>query len=279
MDDDGDGTSSVAKGAEYERFVKGVYEALLKAEGVETVSVKHNITLKGKSGCEHQIDVYWEFKLAEQTYKTAIECKAFNKSVPIGRVRDFYGVLIDVPNLNGIFATLVGYQSGAKTYAEHYGIALKEVRLPTPKDWVGKIKDVTINFIIIEPSIDEFSPIFGPSFLSALTEPLRVQLGFGNHDPFIFDSGGNAVSTYEQLRLGLPTAGAPFADHEHTFAFPGHTMRTSKQEFPIEGIKVKYSVRVMTDAVHIAGEKIAQAIVRDVQTGEYTFIKNDRTAG
>ncbi len=97
--------SNVAKGTEYELFVRGVYEAVLKAEGVESIKEKHDIKLVGKSGCEHQIDVYWEFKIAGQTYRTAIECKAFNSDVAIGRIRDFYGVLADVPNLNGIFVT------------------------------------------------------------------------------------------------------------------------------------------------------------------------------
>ena len=277
MDDDdgGNGDSSVAKGTEYERFVRGVYETLLRAEGVQNISVQHNIDLKGKSGCEHQIDVYWEFSLAGQTYKTAIECKAFNKNVPIGRIRDFHGVLIDIPNLKGIFATLVGYQSGAKAYADHYGIALKELRLPNAQDWAGRIKDVVVNFHIVEPNIDVFEPIFSPSFLQSLTEPLEVQLGFCNHDPLIFDPAGVAVASYEQLRGSLPAAGAPIAGHDHRFDFPGHTMRTTGGEFPIDGIKVKYSVRVTTDTITIAGGHLAQAIIKDVQTGAYTFVAKD----
>lgn len=275
MDEESADISSVAKGTEYEQFVKGVYETLLKAEGIETISIQHNVNLAGKSGCEHQIDVYWEFKVAGEIYKTAIECKAFNQSVSIGRIRDFYGVLIDIPNLNGIFATLVGYQSGAKAYAQHYGITLKEVRLPNAQDWEGRIKDVMINFIIVDPNIDEFSPIFSPHFLQSLTEPLSVRVGIYNHNPLIFDSSGNSVATYEQLRTSLPTVGAPFTGHEHIFNFPGHTMRTADGEFPIEGIKVKYSVQQTTNSVKIEGEKLAHAIVRDVKTGGYTFIRKD----
>lgn len=267
--------SSVARGTEYEQFVKSVYETLLKAEGIQTISVQHNVNLKGKSGCEHQIDVFWEFRLASQTYKTAIECKAFSKNVSIGRIRDFYGVLIDIPNLKGIFATLIGYQSGAKTYAEHYGIALAEVRTPNAQDWAGRVKDIAINFHIVESNIDEFTPEFSTSFQQTLTEPASLALGFNTHDPLIFDPSGNAVASYEHLRTSLPIAGAPFSGREHTFNFPGHIMRTANSEFPIEGVKVKYSVRVTIEAIRIAGENVAKAIIKDVQTGEYTFVRKD----
>jgi hypothetical protein len=184
--------------------------------------------------------------------------------------------LIDVPNLKGIFATLVGYQSGAKAYATHYGIDLKEVRLPTTQDWKGRVKNITINFHIVDAHIDEFAPLFSTTFLQTLSSPTPIELGFRNYDPLIFDASGNAVASYEQLRTSLSTAGAPFAGHDHTFTFPGHTIRTSGCSFPIEGIKIKYSVYVSTEAMRIAGEELAQAIIKDVQTGDYIFVKKTK---
>jgi predicted helicase len=160
--------TNVEKGTEYEQFVQDVYQAIVSAEGVENIKVEHNIQLEGNSGCEHQIDVYWEFRLAGQTYKTAIECKAYNQSVSIGKIRDFYGVLVDVPGLTGIFATLVGYQSGAKKYAEHYGISLKELREPTDADWQGRVQDINLNLHVVKVQVKSFQPRVAPAFLATL---------------------------------------------------------------------------------------------------------------
>ena len=259
--------SNVAKGTDYELFVQGVYETVLKAEGVQNVSVAHNIKLPGKSGCEHQIDVYWEFKLAGQVYRTAIECKAFNTEVSIGRVRDFYGVLADVTNLNGIFATLVGYQSGAKQYAEHYGIALKELRLPTPDDWAGRIKDIVINIHILVSKITKFQPRARPEFLKTITEPVTGQVGLWTDAPIVFDPNGKPVACYEQLRQNLPTAGAPFKDRQYYVAYPAHRLRLGTLDIEIDGIDFTYDVAVETMISKVLGEQMAHAIIRDVQSG------------
>jgi hypothetical protein len=66
---------------EYEKLVKDLHEALLHADGVQTIDVRHNVKIKGKSGATHQIDVYWEFKLAGVTYKTCIECKHYGTKI------------------------------------------------------------------------------------------------------------------------------------------------------------------------------------------------------
>jgi hypothetical protein len=267
--------SNVAKGTDYELFVQGVYEAVLKAEGVENVAVKHDIKLLGKSGCEHQIDVYWEFKLAGQIYRTAIECKAYNQVVDIGRVRDFYGVLVDVTNLNGIFATLVGYQSGAKKYAGHYGIALKELRLPTPDDWAGRIKDIAINFHILVSKITNFQPKASEDSLKNITEPITGQVDLWTNAPILFDPDGKPVASYEQLRQSLPTKGAPFKDGKYYAAYLGHRLRLGNMDIQIDGIDFTYDVDDQTFTSEILGAQMARAIIRDVQSGNYTFVDKD----
>lgn len=53
------------KNTEYEFFVKGMSEKILKADGIKNVEVQHDVLVRGISGQEHQIDVYWEFKYKE----------------------------------------------------------------------------------------------------------------------------------------------------------------------------------------------------------------------
>lgn len=45
---------------EYEKFTQEVYQTLVETDVVNSINVKHNIRLVGKSGHAHQIDVYWE---------------------------------------------------------------------------------------------------------------------------------------------------------------------------------------------------------------------------
>ena len=120
---------------DYERFIQNVYQTLLNAESKATIEVKGDIKLRGLSGQEHQIDVYWKYKQAGITYETAVECKLYKNNVGIGKVRDFQGVLADIPGLRGIFATKSGYQSGAITYAKAHNIVLLVIREPEEKDY------------------------------------------------------------------------------------------------------------------------------------------------
>ena len=125
----------------YEKFTQEVYQEIVNTDVVKTTVVQHNVKLKGLSGCDHQIDVYWEYEIAGIKHKVAIECKNYDKLVPIGKVRDFYGVLSDLNNVVGVMVTKVGYQSGAKTYAKEKGIRLQELRAPNPGEAiVGQIE-------------------------------------------------------------------------------------------------------------------------------------------
>ena len=133
---------------EYEKFTQEVYQELVNADVVKTTEVKHDIKLTGKSGQEHQIDVYWEYEIAGVRHKVAIECKNYNRTVPVGKVRDFYSVLSDLNNVAGSMVTKIGYQEGAKKYASYYGINLMELR--TPKQGEGIIGETILNFDIQE---------------------------------------------------------------------------------------------------------------------------------
>ena len=121
---------------EYEKFAQEVYRELAKTDVVKTIDVKHNILLTGRSGQKHQIDVYWEYEKSGIKTCVAIECKNYNSTVPIGKVRDFFGVLYDLDNVAGIMVTKIGFQKGAKEYANHYGIGLKELRIPNVEDCI-----------------------------------------------------------------------------------------------------------------------------------------------
>lgn len=110
-------------GKQYEELIKYVYEQLSYFSG-ENIKVERNVKLKGKSGAVHQIDVYYEFELNGITHKVVIECKDHKKKVEISLIESFKGVLEDLGNCTGIFASRNGFQSGAITYAKHHDIEM-----------------------------------------------------------------------------------------------------------------------------------------------------------
>jgi len=57
---------------EYEKLVQELYKEIMASEGHTSIDVKHNVEIKGKSGCEHQIDIYWEFKVAGETHRVGV---------------------------------------------------------------------------------------------------------------------------------------------------------------------------------------------------------------
>lgn len=97
---------------DYELLVKDIVEGIAKLEGLEESTVQHNVQLTGKSGASHQIDVFWEFKLAGMTWRAVIQAKDWNKRVDFPTLNAFKGVLEDLGNPRGIMFTRTGYDKG-----------------------------------------------------------------------------------------------------------------------------------------------------------------------
>ena len=61
-------------GIPYEKLVQHIYQQIVNCDGIDTIEVQHDVTLKGKT-TSHQIDVYWEFALGGNLYRTIIQAK------------------------------------------------------------------------------------------------------------------------------------------------------------------------------------------------------------
>lgn len=200
--------------------------------------------------------------------------------MPIGRVRDFYGVLADVPGLQGIFVSPFGFQSGAKQYAEHYGIALKEIREPTHEDLKGRLKHIYIGTFVVTPKITAIRPDVTQAYLSTLKAGDQVDASFSgsNYDPFIVDNAGNHVASYEEIRQHLPTDNQPAKGLTATLPFPGcYLNATNSRRVPIDSVTVHYDVHVDVERADILGKQTAKAIMKDVKSGDITFFNSDHS--
>lgn len=266
---------------EYERLTKAIYETLLKAQGIDTVQVQHNVKITGTSGLAHQIDVYWEYNVAGILHKVAIECKNFNKPVSIGSVRDFYGVLSDLKGVNGIMVTKIGYQKGAKEFASTYGINLKELREPTDGDWEGRVKTINIQMHIIVPQILERTPILDEQWLESNKELLAkhnnqyTMQGMAN-EIYVYNEQEEIVSNFHVLDQQVPKTSVAATGMVHTYDFPGAYLNLEPFGMTkINAIKYRYNINIGIHEIKIDGSEGVLAILKDVFSGEIKFFDKD----
>lgn len=108
-------------GVSLEKNVQQVYSALLNMRD-EGVIVGNSVVITGKSGVQHEMDVYYEFPKAGIKHRVAIECKDWAKPVSKGQIQEFESKIRDIGNITGVVVSRNGYQSGADTFAKHHDI-------------------------------------------------------------------------------------------------------------------------------------------------------------
>ena len=130
---------------EFEDHVRQVYQTLLDLKS-EKVLVARDVTIRGKTGLDHQIDVYYEFELTGLRHQVAIECKNIQRPLDKDRVMAFCAKVSDCPGVRGCIVSAHGYQSGAKKFAEDNGItALVLADLPS----IGKLLGMRLEMVAI----------------------------------------------------------------------------------------------------------------------------------
>lgn len=263
------------KNTEYENLTQEIYQAINSSDDVKTVDVQHNIKLLGKSGCKHQIDVYWEFEMMGETHKIALECKNYSSEVSVGRIRDFFGVLHDVGNVKGIFVTKKGYQRGAIKFAEYYGISIKELRFPTDDDWTGRAKDLIINISAFSTQISKRQPDIDMDWLFSNTdykEGDTVDFSGMSDEIIIVDENGVEITNFHELESKLPQDWKEESSRTHKVAFDNAYLKSPKGELmKINSVSYEYDVISETETSITEGETIAKAILKDVTSGGLKF--------
>lgn len=200
---------------DYEILTKNIHEALLKADGHNTIEIQHDVKVMGRSKQKHQIDVYWKFSIGGVTYQTAIECKRYKSPISIGKVRDFFGAMEDIGNINGVMVTTQGYQSGAETYAASKGIRLLIIRSPTDVDLSGLLRTIIIKFTAAIKNIvgrdirltDEWIVANSNKFVGTSFQVQGMNNEIGFHGP-----DGAMIKSWWQIENDLPVvddAGVP----------------------------------------------------------------------
>ena len=267
---------------EYELLTKEIFETLLKDDGV-TVNVQHNVEIQGKA-FKHQIDVYWEYQIAGIIHKVAIECKNYDSNVSVAKVRDFYGVLSDIGNVNGIMVSKNGFQKGAKEFAEYYGINLREIREPTDKDWEGRIKKIQINLNMITTQVKRRMFNIDEKWVKENIElpengDYSYEISGMANEIWIIDGNGNKIKNIYQLENELPRKWEKEEDVQHIYKFEDGYLEVEKYG-KIKLISIEYVYDVLKGeqkSLVIDGTASAKAILKDAITGEIKFFNKDGT--
>ena len=277
---------------EYEKFTREVYQKLLDADVVKTTEVKHNVKLTGKSGQKHQIDVYWEYEIEGVRRKVAIECKNYNKAVSLGKVRDFYGVLIDLNNVAGIMVTKIGYQEGAKKYASHYDINLMELRAPNKGEGIigettlnidAKIrhclflvdeewaKAKNLNFQQYKENLDFMRNFDWPPRRTPIRWSEATHIPLGTKDRKIRDGKGQTITTLDELDRKLPEKFEKESDFTFNF-LDAYIDTTYWGPVKIKEIKYTHEIKKQTTVISIDAHEFIKAILKDAESGKIKLI-------
>ena len=199
-------------GKDYEILVQGIFQMLVDQQSVPNVTVKRNVTLQGLTGNTHQIDVYWEFRLADVVYKTVVQCKNWSSRVKQEQVLAFNSVLQDIPGQpRGIMVTSTGVQSGAERFAKSHGIVVYHLRSPDDAFWKGKLRRIVVNLHFAHPSITDVRPIIDEDWAKKVKQErgidrFTVKIEGYPKDLQLVDSHGAPIGTVDDVLDGLVPA-------------------------------------------------------------------------
>ncbi len=269
-------------GREYEEFVASLQQALLNAELITTqqnICIELNKKIIDNCGIEREFDLYWEYELGGLTYKTVIECKDYNSNIAVDKIDALIGKTRDIPDLRAVFATKKGYQSGAKTKAEHNKIDLLIIREQNDSDWQDVngnpfIKIINIDMHINMPAqITKFEPeidgawvqdntdidISKPLTMSGLNNEICIEDMNRNEKYSLLDLSGKLTS------LGSKEFGSFFKHEKFDNAF----IYYQDIKLKINSYKCEYSIlKPVKKSIEIDYSKELIGVVEYLQKGK-----------
>lgn len=275
------------KNTEYEQFTRKVFAGLSSQKRVKTIKLQHNVKLLGNSGTRHQIDVYWEYEKDGQLHKVAIECKNYSKNVPIGKVRDFYGVIDDIDGLQGIMITRKGFQDGAKKYASSKNIHLKELRAPIGEESLAGriITDFHIStrrclYLVDEDWAKQHGFDINPylRWLDMMSIEHKTQWVNASHIPIerksddIYNYMKEVITSHEEIEATIP--GTMEEDSSHTIPFEDAYIDSKYWGLvKIKEIKYEYTNETRRSIMDIDARDFIEAILKDVESGVIEYVE------
>lgn len=127
--------SSATTGSEYEVFVSKLINGIQNGQrNITHLGSGQRNKIEGISGVSHQIDVsFVDHSFASPTL-VLIECKRLGKKVKLEHIKVLQATREDIilnlkiaSNIKAIIITTLGVQSGARKYADFYGVDIEQL--------------------------------------------------------------------------------------------------------------------------------------------------------
>lgn len=249
----------VNNGHDYELFVRSLYEALIRSESIgeqHNIVIELNKKLRDRNGIEREFDLYWEYELAGITYKTIVECKDYSRPVSIDKIDALIGKISDFPDIKPLFATKIGYQSGAEAKAKKSNIDLLIVREQNDTDWFDEngtplIKRIVQTICMVPPAvITSFQPFLDGDWMKDKGfDEFDSNFGAPSNEIFINDvETGEKYSLYDlghklgpQLTPGEKPTILPGSYNEEVL-FKNAFIEYEDKSYKLRAYKISYNI-------------------------------------
>jgi Zn-dependent peptidase ImmA (M78 family) len=196
-------SNTVAKGNAFEDRVFAKFKELLET-GELPISKYSRIYQKksytGKSGSDIVFDISIESYMPntkEYSLLILVECKDYNRSIQVEKLRDFSSRIEDVSAHKGFFITSSKFQKGALDWAKSKGIGLALLDNTDKESWIlrriGKqkyqIKQEIEDYFIKENSFNSFPfvALSGYNYFTSIVDFLSDAVGYDLPLPFKID--------------------------------------------------------------------------------------------
>jgi len=276
-------------GKDYEFFVAKMQQALINADeyaSQKNIQIEVNKKIFDNCGIERQFDIYWEYELGGLTYKTVIECKDYASSVTVEKIDSLIGKVKDIPDLKAVFATKMGYQSGAKIKAEQNKIELLVVREQNNEDWTDAdgtplIKVINVKMHAFMPAnIEKFIPVFDVEWIKENTnidinKPLNISAL--NTEIIIEDIQKSETYSYRDMASKLSSIGeSAIGRFEKVEVFENAFIHYKELKLKLNSYKVEYTLsEPVQSSFEIDFSKELIGVVEYLQRGtKKTIFKN-----
>ncbi|HGF5127239.1 TPA: restriction endonuclease [Vibrio parahaemolyticus] len=242
-------------GRDYEIFVQNLQQALLDSEEFlkhKNIEIERNKKIADNFGILREFDLYWEYELAGVSYKTIIECKDYASKVSVEKIDALIGKIRDIPDLKPVFATKVGYQSGAEAKATNNKIDLLIVREQNESDWYDKDGTPLLKYVNVDIQaqlpvrIIGFHPMIDGNWVKANTDiDITKPLGFESmsNEVFINDLLKNDKFSIHELenRLRNEYRGKY---GQHSFDYPCENAYIETPEYSLKLYSLSFEFHV-----------------------------------
>lgn len=213
----------------------------------------------------------------------ALECKLRGRKVDLGIVRDFWGVVDDIPGLREVIVSPTGFTSGAIQYAQNKGTGLKIIRPANQEDYHGRVKMILISFRLkqavnlqLQTNID--IAWYEKNKTLQLEEFLAsMNVGKVRTDRIIIeDRGFGEVIILAELQNHLPVLAVEDISVTHTWTKTfrdGYIVYPNGYELKLISIEVDYEIQQSEPfTVVVGGEEVAHVLIQDALAGTLLFV-------